>query len=151
MNLPVIANIFSKIAVDIGGPLTSCSVSGSRLILAVIDFASHFLLAFPIKTHTAAEVVRCLILVFTTFGFPDQILSDCGSEFMGELMQLFLLEFKVAQIKTLPYHPQSNGCLERFHRTLKSMLKGVGETFPGDWDQLLPWVLLPVVRCQLKD
>ena len=52
-------------------------------------FASHFPLAYPIKTHAAAEVVHCLILVFTTFGFTDQILSDCGSEFMSELMQLF--------------------------------------------------------------
>ena len=126
---------------DIVGPLTPCTVSGNRFILTVIDFASHFPLAYPIKTQTAAEVVRCLILVFTTFGFPDQILSDCGSEFMSELMQLFLFECKVAQFKTSPYHPQSNGCLERFHRTLKSMLKGVGETFSGDWNQLLPWVL----------
>src|SRR6218665_2637204 len=141
VNLPVIGSIFSKIAVDIVGPLTPCTVSGNRFILTVIDFASHFPLAFPIKTHTAAEVVRCLISVSTLFGFPDEILSDCGSEFMSELTELFLLECKVAQIKTSPYHPQSNGCLERFHRTLKSMLKGIGETFPGDWDQLLPWVL----------
>src|SRR6218665_4000891 len=131
----------SRTPADIVRPLTPCTVSGNRFILTVVDFASHFPPAFPIKTHTAAEVVRCLISVFRTFGFPDQILSDCGSEFMSELMQLFLLECKVAQFKRSPYHPQSNGCLVRFHRTLKSMLKGVGETFPGDWDQLLPWVL----------
>src|SRR6218665_287173 len=122
----MVGSIFSKIAVDIVGPLTPCTVSGNRFILTVIDFASHFPFAYPIKTHTAAEIVRCLILAFTTLGFPDQIillLSDCGSEFMGELMQLFLLECKVAQFKTSPYHLQSNGCLERFHRTLKSMLK----------------------------
>jgi len=137
INLPAIGNILSKIVVDIVGPLTPCTVSINRFILTVIDFAIHFPLAYPIDTHTAAEVVRCLILVFTTFGFPDQILSDCETEFMSELMQLFLLECKVAQFKTSPYHPQSNGCLERFHRTLKSLLKGVRETFPGDFDQLL--------------
>ena len=49
----------------------------------------------------------------------------------------------MAQFKTSPYHPQFNGCLERCHWTLKSMFKGVGETFPGDFDQLLPWVLCP--------
>src|SRR6218665_1963081 len=64
INLPVINNVFSKIAVDIVGPLTHCAVSGNRF-----DFASHFPLAHPIKVHTAAEVVKCLILVFTTFGF----------------------------------------------------------------------------------
>src|SRR6218665_3957417 len=95
VNLPVIGSIFSKIAVDIVGPLTPCTGSGNRFILTVIDFASHFPLAFPLKTHTAAEVVRCLISVFTLFGFPDEILSDCGSEFMSELTQLFLLECKV--------------------------------------------------------
>ena len=85
----MIGSIFSKIAVDIVGQLTPCTVFGSRFILTVIDFASHFSLAYPIKTHTAAEVVRCLILVFTAFGFPDQMLSDFESEFMSELMQLF--------------------------------------------------------------
>jgi transposase InsO family protein len=140
INLPVIGNIFSKIAVDIVGPLKKCK-SGNRFILTVIDLASHYPLAFPLQTHTAAEVVKCLIQVFSNYGFPDELLSDCGSEFMSELTQIFLTECQVFQLKTSPYHPQTNGCLERFHRTLKSMLKGCGETFPGDWDQLLPWVL----------
>ena len=81
-------------------------MSGNRFILTLIDFTSHFFQVYPIRTHTAAEVVRCLILVFTTFGFSDHILSDCGSEFMSELMQLFLLECKVAQLKNSPYPVQ---------------------------------------------
>jgi len=102
INLPVIGSIFSKIAVDIVGPLTPCTVSGNRFILTVIDFASHFPLAYPIKTHTTAEVVRCLISVFTTFGFPDQILSDCGSEFMSEQCNCFCLSVRWRSSKRRP-------------------------------------------------
>jgi len=140
INLPVIGDIFSRIAIDIVGPLKPCA-SGSRFILTVIDFASHYPLAFALKNHTAMEVVRCLIEVFTQYGFPDELLSDCGTEFLSELTQIFLLEIQVWQMKTSPYHPQTNGCLERFHRTLKGMLKGCLETYEGDWDLLLPWVL----------
>src|SRR6218665_1985629 len=51
INLPVIGSIFSKIAVDIVGLLTPRTVSGNRFILTVIDSASYFPLAFPIKTR----------------------------------------------------------------------------------------------------
>jgi len=72
-------------------------VSANRFILTVIDFAGHFPLAYPLKTHTAAEVIRCLIHVFSTVGFLGEMLSDFGSEFMSELTQLFFVcECKLA-------------------------------------------------------
>jgi len=42
-------------------------------------------------------------------GFPQEILSDQGSDFMSEIMQVFLNEFSVHHIRYHPYHPQSNG------------------------------------------
>jgi transposase InsO family protein len=41
---------------------------------------------------------------------------------------------------TTAYHPQVNGLLERFHRQLKAALRA--RLVDGDWEQLLPWVLL---------
>src|SRR6218665_822503 len=101
----------------------------------------HYPLAYSLKPHTAMDVVKCLVEVFSQYGFHDELLSDCGTEFLSQITQAFLVECNIGQIKTSPYHPQSIGCLERFHRTLKSMLKGCGETFPGDWYTLLPWVM----------
>lgn len=141
INLPVISKPFSRLAIDIVGPLSTCDKSRNRFILTVMDLATHYPLAFPLRTHTALEVAKALISVFTMFGFPDEILSDCGSEFMSEIIQLFLHECQVCQLKTSPFHPQANGCLERFHRTLKDMLKAIGEEFPGSWDEILPWIL----------
>src|SRR6218665_593036 len=74
------------------------------------------------------------------------LLSDCGTEFLSELTQIFLLDIQVRQMKTSPYHPPTNRCLERFHRTLKGMLKGCLETYEGDWDLLLPWVIFGLSR-----
>ena len=125
-NLPVIGEVFSKLAVDIVGPLKTCQ-SGNRFILTVIDFTSHYPLAYPLKSHTTMNVVKCLVEVFSHYGFPDELLSDCGTEFFSQITQAFLVECHLGQIKTSPYHPQSNGCLERFRRMLKSMLKGCGE------------------------
>src|ERR1043165_2030263 len=141
LNLPVIDKPFTRIAMDIVGPLETCEKSGNRFILMIMDLATHFPFAVPLKVHTAVEVAKALVSVFTTFGFPDEILSDQGTEFMSELMQLLLNECNILQLKTSAFHPECNGCLERWHRTLKDMLKAVGETFQGEWDEILPWVL----------
>src|SRR6218665_3392937 len=141
INLPVINKIFSRIAIDIVGPFQRCVKSENRFLLTVICMASHFPLAYPLKCNTAEEVVKCLIEVFTVFGFPDKLLSDCGSEFMSDLMQAFLCQIQVWHIHCSPYHPQSNGSLKRLHRTLKNMMKSVLETYAGDWDETVPWLL----------
>ena len=141
INLPVIDKPFSRIAMDIVGPLETCEKSGNRFILTIMDLATHFPFAVPLKVHTAVEVAKALVSVFTTFGFPDEVLSDQGTEFMYELMQLLSNECQILQLKTSAFHPECNGCLERWHRTLKDMLKAVGETFEGDLDEILPWVL----------
>ena len=136
INLPVNGTTFSKLAIDIVGPLKTC-----QFILTVIDFTSHYPLAYPLKSHTAMDVVKCLVEVFSQYVFPDKLLSDCGTEFLSQITQSFLVECDIGQLKTSPYHPQSNSCMECFHRTLKSMLKAFGETYPGDWDNLFPWVM----------
>src|SRR6218665_2490505 len=56
-------------------------------------------------------------------------------------MQAFLCQVQVWRIHCSPYHPQSNGSLERLHRTLKNMMKSVLETYACDWDETVPWLL----------
>jgi hypothetical protein len=82
INLPVINKPFSRLSVDIVGPLQKCELTGNRFLLTVMDMATHFPMAFPLQSHTARDVANVLINVFTTFGFPDELLSDCGTEFV---------------------------------------------------------------------
>ena len=92
INLPVIEKPFSRIAIDIVGPLETCDKTGNRFILTIMDLATHFPFAIPLKVHTAVEVAKALVSIFTTFGFPDEVLSDQGTEFMSELRQLLMNE-----------------------------------------------------------
>ena len=139
--LPLISEPFSRVAIDIVGPLPICAKSGNRFILTVMDMATHYPEAIPLQNHTASSVAQALATVFAHFGFPEEILSDQGPDLVSELMQIFLHEFKITQIRCSAYHPQTNGSCERFHRTLKSMFRANSAQSPQPWDEMLPWVL----------
>jgi len=61
---------------------------------------------------------------------------------MSALMQIFPMDFGINQIRTSPYHPQTNSACEHFNGTLKSMLCTLTEKFPDSWDTALPWILV---------
>jgi len=132
---------WSRIAIDIVDPLPVSPKSGNRFILTSIDLATDYPEAIPIKQHTAPEVANALTQIFSHFGFSEEILSDQGTEFMSELMQHFLFQFGITQVRSSPYHPETNGSFERFHRTLKSMIRSMVNDFNDSWTECLPWTL----------
>ena len=138
--LPVVSEPFSLVAIDIVGPLPT-TASKNRFILTVFDMATHYPEAIPLQSHTASDVATALSEVFCRHGLPDRILSDQGTDFMSHLMQIFLHDFSISQIRTSPYHPQSNASLERFHKTLKGMIRCLADKFDNNWDACLKWAL----------
>jgi hypothetical protein len=140
VSIPVIWEPYKRLEIDVVGPLPPCP-NGNRFILTVMYCATHFLEAIPLKEHTAPEVAKALISVFSRFGFCEEILSDQGSEFMSELMKIFLRDFNISHITATAQHPQTVGSIERFHRVLKDMLTALTEQYTDAWDECLPWVL----------
>ena len=61
-------------------------------------------------------------------GIPDEILTDQGSNFMLSLLQETYSLLQIRHIRTSPYHPQTDGLVERFNGTLKSRLKYIQES-----------------------
>ena len=141
ISVPLMSEPWSRIAIDIVGPLPVCPKTGNRFILTCMDLATHYPEAVPLKNHTAEEVANALAQIFSHFGLPEEILSDQGTEFMSELMQHFLFQFGIKQIRASPYHPETNGSCERFHRTLKSMIRAMVNDFNDSWCECLPWAL----------
>jgi len=140
-SLPLVSEPFCEIAIDIVGPLPVWKATGNRFILTVLELCAHYPEAIPLKQHTAQDIAQALANVVSHFAFPQEILSDQGSDFMSALMQIFLNDFGINQIRTSAYHPQTNGDCERFNGTLKSMLRSFTEKFPDSSDTALPWIL----------
>ncbi|XP_013071132.2 uncharacterized protein LOC129924728 [Biomphalaria glabrata] len=132
---------FEKIAIDIVGPMNPMSARGHRYILTVVDLATRWPEAIPLKSTTADDITSALIMLFARTGLPDTILSDRGPQFVAELTKQITGTLGIHQVFTSPYCPQSNGVCERLNGTIKSILSKVSSEKPENWDLLLPCVL----------
>ncbi len=90
----------------------------------------------------ARSVVRALSQFISIFGVPRVIQSDQGSNFSSHLFAQVLKQLRVAHSQASAYHAQSQGALERFHQTLKSMLHAYCAQMNRDWEEGLLWLLL---------
>ena len=115
---------------------------GNTCILVICEHFTKWVEAFALANHTSATVVEVLVTKgFLRLGVPRYLHSDQAPEFMGELMTEL---FKLLEIKhtcTCPYRPQSDGLVERFNQTLKTMLSKFCEEHHDGWDQHLPYLL----------
>ena len=83
-----------------------------------------------------------MVHVFSQFGAPWQLLTDRGTGFESELFKALLKWMEIDKLRTTAFHHLScNGVVERFHRTLNSMLGKVVSESQRDWDERLPLVL----------
>ena len=82
-----------------------------------------------------------LITLFTQVGIPAEILTDQGANFMSALLKALYKRLNIKSIWTSPYHPQSDGLVERFNQTLKAMLRKFVSENNHNWDKDLPYLL----------
>lgn len=134
------AGRFEHIHIDIVGPLTTTS-DGYKYLLTIIDRATHWPEAFPLKDITAETVAKLVYNGWITrFGICQYLTSDQGRQFESRLFSELLKCMGVHRIRSSPYHPQSNGAIERWHRSAKVALRARLNT--TSWVDELPTVLL---------
>uniref|UniRef100_A0A1X7TES2 Integrase catalytic domain-containing protein n=1 Tax=Amphimedon queenslandica TaxID=400682 RepID=A0A1X7TES2_AMPQE len=133
---------FRRIAMDIVGPLPRCR-KGNRYILVVCDYATRFPEAIPMKNIYAETVAEELMEIFAKYGIPQEILTDQGSNFMSQLLkEMYRLHIIRSSADTIsPYHPQTDGLVERFNKILKSLLRRLIREDGRDLDKFIPYVL----------
>ena len=138
--LPIISQPFERIAMDIVGPL-SRSRLGNRYVLVICDYATRYPEAVPMKHIDAVSVGEELVKLFSRVGVPREILTDQGTNFTSQLLVELYRMLHIQPIRTTPYHPQTDGLVERFNQIWKMMLRKTAVKEGMDWDVMLPYLL----------
>jgi len=130
---------FSHVHIDIVGPLPSSQ--GYSYLLTMIDRTTRWPEAVPLSSISTESCVRAFISTWVSrFGVPSTLTSDRGAQFTSSVWAGVCRTLGITPSKTTSFHPQSNGMIERFHRSLKSSLRA--RTSSSDWISHLPLVLL---------
>ena len=122
------------VAVDILGPLSE-SEAGNSYILVAADYFTRWMEAYAIPNQEATTIAQKLTdELFFRFSPPEQLHSDQGCQFESELMLEVCKLLGIRKTRTTSYHPQSDGLVERFNRTLLSMLATTAKDHPLNWE-----------------
>ena len=132
--IPVCGEPFCDVIIDCVGPLPKTK-SGNQYLLTIMCKATRFPEAVPLRNIKAPKIVNVLVRFFTLVGLPCSVQSDQESNFLSGLMQQTMYQIGVKQYKSAAYHPESQGALERFHQTIRNMLRTYCVENNCDWDQ----------------
>jgi hypothetical protein len=131
-----------RVAVDILGPLP-VTEHGNRYILVLADCFTKWTEAYAIPDQESLTITRVIVNEFISrFGVPLQLHSDQGRSFEAKLFKDLCDFLQIDKTRTTSQHPQSNGHVERFNRTLLCMLTFYCENDQKHWDDILPQVLM---------
>ncbi|XP_068209164.1 uncharacterized protein [Palaemon carinicauda] len=142
--IPSLGEPFSELVVDVVGPLPRTK-TGFVYVLTIMDSPTRYPEAIPKRKITSRAIFDKLIDFFSRFGLPCKLQSDCGSNFTSKIFRSKSAELAIQHLTSVPYHPESQGMVERFHQTLKSMLKKKYYFVQGEeWDKGLPCALFAI-------
>ena len=141
--IPAFDEPFSRILIDCVGPLPRTK-SGNEYLLTIMCTSTRFPEAIPLRNIKTKSIVKALIKFFTFVGLPKSVQSDQGSNFMSGIFQQVMHELGIKQYRSSAYHPESQGALERFHQTLKNMIRSYCFDTEKDWDEGIHLLLFAV-------
>ena len=108
---------WQRVNADFAGPFL-----GSYFLL-LVDAHSKWPEIIPMSTTTANRTISEMRKVFSSYGCPEQLVSDNGPQFCSTEFGTFLKMNGVKHIRCSPYHPSSNGAVERLVQTFKRAMK----------------------------
>ena len=114
-----------RVHVDFAGPFLG------KVFFLAVDSYSKWLEIHMISDATTSKTITLLRQIFAQYGLPSQIVSDNGPQFTSDDFKQFMRSNGIKHILTSPYHPSSNGAIEKLVRTFKQSMKaGSSDKYP---------------------
>ena len=132
-----------KWSLDIVGPFPE-SESGNKYIITAIENITRWPVAKAVRKVEAVDVAQFLYdEIVIQYGVPSIIHTDNGTNFTSDTLDFYTKMLKTKHYLSTPYHPQSNGKLERFHGPLQKSITALTHEHPKRWDEFLNQALYP--------
>lgn len=148
---------FHQVAVDVLQlPLMPLMSSRNKYVVVFLDYLTKWVEAFPTSDQQASTIARLLVEhIVCHHGVPEELLSDCGSNFLSELTLELCFLTGMKTINTSVYHPQTDGLVEKFNSTIQSMIAKSSDGNVMEWGdkqlQFLFFVYRSVVQESTKE
>ena len=130
-----------RVQLDILGPFKPTTPRGNEYILMMIDQFTRWFECAPLKDVKAETIADTAVeQFFCRFGFPAELHTDQGKNVDGNVIRAMCEKLGIKKTRTTPYHPASNGEIERQNRTLLCLIRAYAYDKPADWDRYLPYL-----------
>src|SRR3954462_5871968 len=124
---------FHQIGIDFVRPLPQTK-TGNKYIIVAVDYLTKWPEARAVPRATAEETTKFIYEeIICRHGCPQKILTDRGTHFKNQLVEALIQQFEIQHLLSTPYHPQTNGLVKRFNRTLCESLARLSLK-NNDWD-----------------
>lgn len=131
---------FEMVGVDLVGPFPRSS-NNNRWVIVCVDHLTRYAETAAIPTATAIDVSSFLLsTVILRHGPPRIIVSDRGRQFVADVVEELLRLCDCRFRHATPYHPQTNGLVERTNRTLTNMISMYVNSRHKNWDDILSFI-----------
>ena len=118
------------------------TAQGNKHVLVFQDLFTKWPMVFAIPDQKTDRIVRILVDEIVPFcGVPEALLSDRGTNLLSHMMLETCELLGTKKLNTTAYHPQCDGLVERYNRTLKTALRKHAARFGVQWDRLLSGVV----------
>ncbi len=142
-DMPIATQPFELISIDTCGPFYPETSRGNKYVITIVCHFSGWPEAYPVSNKSAETVARVLLEDFIPRHLcPRYLLSDLGTEYCNQVIDLLCKELNVLRIRTSPYHPASNGRVERFHRVMNESIMKTLASSDKEWDQAISTCLM---------